>query len=71
MELWDVVAELVTLCTSPSPANPFAVDLDFFDSLPAAERMLSAAAMLSLLMCILDSGSHSYNKKSTKMGMQL
>lgn len=64
VELWDVIAELVLLATSPSPPNPFAVDLDFFDSLPAGERLLASAAMLSLLLCILDSGPHSYNKRS-------
>lgn len=65
VELWDVVAELVLLATSPSPVNPFAVDLDFFDSLPAGERLLASSAMLNLLLCILESGSHSYNKRST------
>jgi hypothetical protein len=65
VELWDIVAELVALCAAPSPANPFAVDLNFFDSLPAAERVLSTAAMLSFLIGIVDSGPHPYNKKGS------
>lgn len=63
--LWEVIAELVLVCTSPSPANPFAVDMDFFDSLPATERMLATAAMLSVLQCVLNSGPHLYNKRGT------
>lgn len=61
--LWDVIAELVHTCTSPSPSNPFAVDMDFFDSLPATERMLATAAMLSVLQRVLNSGPHLYNKR--------
>ena len=61
--LWEVIAELVLICTSPSPANPFAVDMDFFDSLPATERMLATAAMLHVLQCVLNSGPQLYNKR--------
>lgn len=64
VELWDVIAELVLLSTFPSPANPFAVDMDYCDSLPVPERLLTTAAMLNVLLCILDSGPHSYDKRS-------
>ena len=63
VELWDVIAELVEVSTSPSPANPFAVDLDYFDSLPPAEELLASSAMISFLECILKSGYHHYNKR--------
>ena len=31
VKLWDIVAELVEVCTVPSPVNPFSVDFDYFD----------------------------------------
>ena len=64
VELWDVIAELVLVCTSPPPTNPFAVDLDYFDSLPVPERLLASAAMMNFLLCVLNSGSRPYNNKS-------
>lgn len=63
VQVWDVVAELVKICTAPSPPNPFAVDLDYFTSLPASERVLASAAMVNLLQQILSTGSHSYDRR--------
>lgn len=63
VELWDVIAELVQVSTCPSPANPFAVDLDYFESLPPAERVLASSAMLSFLECVIKSDYHHYNNK--------
>ena len=61
--MWDVIAELVAICTCPSPPNPFAVDLDYFEALPSTERVLATAAMLSLLRSILASGTHRYDRR--------
>lgn len=61
-----MIAELVQVCTSPS-ANPFAVDLDYFESLPVAEKLLATSAMLSLLKFLLHSGSRPYNKRGWQL----
>ncbi len=31
---WDIVEEVVKYNVVPAPANPFAVDLDYFNGLP-------------------------------------
>lgn len=64
VEVWNILAELVQVCTSPCPPNPFSVDLDYFDSLPAAERLLATSAMLNLLKSIVLSGQYSYSRHS-------
>lgn len=51
--VWDVVAEIVKLCTYPSPRNPFAIDFDYFTMLPVSEQVLGTAAMVNLLQKIL------------------
>ena len=65
-KVWDVIADLVAICTSPSPPNPFAVDFDFFEALPSTERVLATAAMISLLRSILTSGSHRYDRRGNE-----
>ena len=62
-KVWDVIEELVHICTSPSPPNPFAVDMDYFEALPVRERTLATAAMVSLLRSILASGTHRYDRR--------
>ncbi|XP_076015611.1 uncharacterized protein LOC143007972 [Genypterus blacodes] len=47
--VWDVVSELVSLCTVPSPANPFALDMRYIKSLPLPERFLVTGALLNFL----------------------
>ncbi|XP_005744984.1 uncharacterized protein LOC102208644 isoform X1 [Pundamilia nyererei] len=47
--VWDVVSELVCLCTVPSPSNPFALDMRYIKSLPLAERFLVTGALLNFL----------------------
>uniref|UniRef100_W5N996 Si:dkey-19b23.7 n=1 Tax=Lepisosteus oculatus TaxID=7918 RepID=W5N996_LEPOC len=42
--VWDMVSELVTLCTTPAPINPFALDLRYLERLPLAERFLGSGA---------------------------
>ncbi|KAK3604656.1 hypothetical protein CHS0354_007199 [Potamilus streckersoni] len=51
--IWDLVAEVVKLCTYPAPTNPFAIDFDYFSQLPLPERVLSTAAMVQFLQKIL------------------
>lgn len=63
IKVWDVISELVLICSCPSPPNPFAVDLDYFDALPVKERVLASAAMLNILLSILDSGTHRYDRR--------
>ncbi|XP_054609145.1 uncharacterized protein si:dkey-19b23.7 isoform X2 [Dunckerocampus dactyliophorus] len=49
VRVWDVVSELVCLCTVPFPSNPFALDLRYIQSLPAPERFLVTGALLNFL----------------------
>lgn len=46
---WDVVSELVTLCTVPSPSNPFALDMRYVQNLPLPDRFLATGALLNFL----------------------
>ena len=62
--VFDVVSELVRVCTCPPPLNPFAVDMHYFESLPPLDCVLATSAILSTLKEILLSGSHSYNSMS-------
>ncbi|XP_078283909.1 uncharacterized protein LOC144609350 isoform X2 [Rhinoraja longicauda] len=54
--LWDVVAELVGLCTWPPPHNPFSVDLSHFHSLPPTLRFMATGAMAGFLQKLLLQG---------------
>lgn len=47
--LYDIIAELVKLNTYPAPQNPYELDMDYFLSLPPAERVLETAAMIQTL----------------------
>ncbi|KAJ0055451.1 hypothetical protein NL108_003819, partial [Boleophthalmus pectinirostris] len=49
IRVWDVVSELVSLCTVPSPSNPFALDLRYVKSLPLTDRFLVTGALLNFL----------------------
>ncbi|XP_047453697.1 uncharacterized protein si:dkey-19b23.7 [Mugil cephalus] len=49
IRVWDVVSELVCLCTVPSPSNPFALDMRYIKSLPLPERFLVTGALLNFL----------------------
>ena len=61
--VWDIVAELVHICTQPSPPNPFEVDLDYFAALPLAERFLASGAMVDFLRRLLTSGKHAFDRR--------
>uniref|UniRef100_A0A673AG80 Si:dkey-19b23.7 n=1 Tax=Sphaeramia orbicularis TaxID=375764 RepID=A0A673AG80_9TELE len=49
IRVWDVVSELVCLCTVPSPSNPFALDMRYVKSLPLPDRFLVTGALLNFL----------------------
>uniref|UniRef100_A0A3Q2YUC1 Si:dkey-19b23.7 n=1 Tax=Hippocampus comes TaxID=109280 RepID=A0A3Q2YUC1_HIPCM len=49
IRVWDVVSELVSLCTVPFPSNPFALDMRYIQSLPVSERFLATGALLNFL----------------------
>jgi len=49
IRVWDVVSELVCLCTVPSPSNPFALDTRYIKSLPLLDRFLVTGALLNFL----------------------
>lgn len=49
MRVWDVVSELVCLCTVPSPSNPFALDMRYIKNLPLPDRFLVTGALLNFL----------------------
>ncbi|KAM3850509.1 epididymis-specific alpha-mannosidase [Diretmus argenteus] len=49
VRVWDVVSELVCLCTVPSPSNPFALDMRYVKRLPLPERFLVTGALLHFL----------------------
>lgn len=50
---WDIIAELVKLCTYPAPRNPFEIDFSYFEMLPVSEKVLATAAMVSVLQKIV------------------
>ncbi|XP_060887978.1 uncharacterized protein si:dkey-19b23.7 [Labrus mixtus] len=49
IRVWDVVSELVCLCTVPSPSNPFALDMRYIKNLPLPDRFLVTGALLNFL----------------------
>ena len=50
---WDIIAELVKLCTYPPPLNPFAVDFAYFDDLEPHEKYLASGAMVNFLQRVV------------------
>ncbi|XP_038126323.1 uncharacterized protein si:dkey-19b23.7 [Cyprinodon tularosa] len=57
VRVWDIVSELVCLCTVPSPSNPFALDMRYIKSLPLQDRFLVTGALLSFLEMYLVYGN--------------
>ncbi|XP_078389903.1 uncharacterized protein LOC144671759 [Cetorhinus maximus] len=55
--IWEIVAELVELCTWPPPSNPFTLDIRYFESLPLIERFLASGAMANFLQRIVIYGN--------------
>ena len=57
------MAEVINLCMEPSPANPFAVDLGYFEQLPMDECILATGAMANMLRKILLTRHHPFDQK--------
>ncbi|XP_026122615.1 uncharacterized protein si:dkey-19b23.7 [Carassius auratus] len=55
--VWDVVNELVGLCTMPPPDNPFSLDMRYLQTLSLPERFLVTGALLNFLEMIVVQGS--------------
>ncbi|XP_066538095.1 uncharacterized protein si:dkey-19b23.7 isoform X2 [Hoplias malabaricus] len=56
-QVWDVVNELVGLCTMPPPDNPFSLDMRYLQTLHLPERFLVTGALLNFLEMIVVQGS--------------
>lgn len=63
VKIWDIIAELVRVCTVPAPPNPFAVDFDYFEMLLLPEKLLVSGAMVNFFQRLLQGEHHSYNKR--------
>ncbi|XP_071493944.1 uncharacterized protein [Diadema antillarum] len=57
VKVWQILAELVKLCTRPAPKNPFEVDMDYFEALERGERVIALGAMAYFLQCVVSQGS--------------
>ncbi|XP_052009037.1 uncharacterized protein si:dkey-19b23.7 isoform X1 [Xyrauchen texanus] len=55
--VWDVVSELVGLCTMPPPDNPFSLDMRYLQTLSLPERFLVTGALLNFLEMIVVQGN--------------
>ena len=58
-KLFEIVHELTTLVIQPPPHNPFAIDFQYFDTLPTEERVIRIAAMVDFLQHVY-AGEHAY-----------
>lgn len=63
IRVWDVIAELVDICTIPAPINPFALEHGYFETLPLLESLSATGAMLYFLQRILDGRMHRYDSQ--------
>ncbi|KAI7790680.1 hypothetical protein IRJ41_017183, partial [Triplophysa rosa] len=54
---WDIVNELVGLCTMPPPDNPFSLDMRYLQTLSLPERFLVTGALLNFLEMIVVQGN--------------
>ena len=71
VKIWDIIAELVRVCTVPAPPNPFAVDFDYFEMLPLPEKLLMSGAVVNFFQRLLQGEHHSYNKRGNSWNSQL
>lgn len=65
MKPWDVISEVVKLNSYPPPRNPFAVDFDYFASIPACDVLTATGAMIHFLhkVILTDTQDHFYTAK--------
>lgn len=57
VRVWDVVSELVGLCTMPPPDNPFSLDTRYLQSVPLPDRFLITGALLNFLEGLVVQGN--------------
>ena len=57
VKIWQIIAELVKLCTRPAPKNPFEVNMEYFDGLDRGQRVIALGAMAYYLQCVVSQGS--------------
>ena len=69
MKIWDIIAELVRVCTVPAPPNPFSIDFDYFETLALPEKLLLSGAVVNLFQRLLQGEHHSYNKRGQFNGI--
>ncbi|KAI8098991.1 uncharacterized protein BX664DRAFT_320110 [Halteromyces radiatus] len=50
--LWEMVWELLSRLTWPSPTNPFAIDFDYLDRLPLPQSLLLIGGLLDFLQTL-------------------
>ncbi|XP_052458438.1 uncharacterized protein LOC128017207 [Carassius gibelio] len=55
--VWDIVSEMVGLCTMPPPDNPFSLDMSYLQTLSLPERFLVTGALLNFLEMIVVQGN--------------
>jgi len=53
------MAEIVKLCTVPSPLNPFEIDLEYFTNLDPGAAFYATAAMVDLLSRVISQNAES------------
>ncbi|XP_063967375.1 uncharacterized protein LOC135157006 [Lytechinus pictus] len=56
VKVWQIIAELVKLCTRPAPKNPFEVNMEYFDTLKKGERVIALGAMVYFLQSVVTEG---------------
>lgn len=56
IHVWDMVSELVGLCTMPPPDNPFSLDTRYLQTLPLPDRFLVTGALLNFLEVLVVQG---------------
>ncbi|RIA87917.1 hypothetical protein C1645_776268 [Glomus cerebriforme] len=49
IRLWNIIAEVITLCLDPAPENPFEINHSYYDALPLEEMAVSTGAMVDFL----------------------
>lgn len=49
IRLWNIIAEVITLCLEPAPENPFEIIHSYYNSLPLEEMAVSTGAMINFL----------------------
>ncbi|XP_062372646.1 uncharacterized protein si:dkey-19b23.7 isoform X2 [Sardina pilchardus] len=57
IHVWDVVSELVGLCTMPPPDNPFSLDTRYLQTLPLPDRLFVTGALIGFLEALVVRGN--------------